>query len=243
VHCRDTRRTPRTQCSYLHSETGYASPRVSRYVRPSQHVNRPLIRHLIAVYQPFMLLALKRWFPDFESHVLALGGMIKPYDLSACFSGLVFGNPAYIQPEARCLPIHPNIPREGKVPHSFYLSRVLFEPLLRRLVKERYPGVRFLRGTATGIVLDTDMRRVTEVEYTSKSGGRVTLPCALFVDCAGMARMGVKWLRKAGLSPPKVITYNPQLRSGFSEYFGFIWHISGLITDGVSSPPTYSVLN
>jgi hypothetical protein len=156
----------------------------------------PIMTRLIAGYQPFMLLALKRWFPDFESQVLAVGGMIKSWTVGQYLSGLVTGDPAYIQPEARCLPKHPNIPRDGKVPQTFYLSRVLLEPLLRSLVKQRYSSVRFLRGTVTGIVLGADKRRVTGVEYADENGGRVNLGCALFVDCTGMARMGVKWLQK-----------------------------------------------
>jgi hypothetical protein len=191
-------------------------------VRLSLPDDLPLIRRSNAVYQPFMLLALKKWFPDFESQVLALGGMIKPYDISLCFSGLVFGSPTYIQPKAQCLPKHANIPMDGQVPHSFYLRRVLFEPLLRKLVKRWYPHVRFMRGTVTGIVLDTEKRRVVQVEYTGESGERANFGCALFVDCTGMARMGVKWLQKAGLPTPKVVTYNARLRYGFSEYFGFI---------------------
>jgi Tryptophan halogenase len=175
-------------------------------------------RYFDVAYQPFILLALKRWFPDFEAHVLALGGTIKPWDVSHYLSGLVYGNPAYIQPEARCLPKHPNIP-SGKVPHSLYLSRVRFEPLLRRLVKQRYPGVRFIKGTVMGVVLDATKTRVTSIEYTAEKGERVSLECALFVDCAGMARTGVKWLYKAGLPSPKVVTYNANMRYGFSECF------------------------
>ena len=183
------------------------------------HLPNLLLTHrLPAVYQPFMLLALKRWFPDFESHVLELGGTIKPYDANLCLSSLVYGDPAYIQPEARCLPKHPNIPREGSVPHTFNLSRVLFEPRLRRLVKERYPNVQFLRGTVTSIVLDPDKRRVTAVEYTTENGKKIMKRgCALFVDCAGVARMGVKWLQKAGLPPPKVSSYDARLRYAFCK--------------------------
>ena len=180
--------------------------------------NLPLTQRFIAVYQPFMLLALKRWFPDFESHVLTSGGTMEPYDVSLCLSGFKYGDPAYVQPGARCLPKHPNIPRDGKVPHSFNLSRARFEPLLRRLVKERYPNVRFSRGTVTGIVLDTDKRRVTAVEYTGENGKRINLRCAMFVDCTGAARMGVKWLQKAGLPPPKVFTYDARQRYGFSKF-------------------------
>ena len=170
-----------------------------------------------------MLLALKRWFPDFESQVLALGGTIKPYAVGECLSGLVVGHPADIQPDARCLPKHPNIPSDGQVPHTFYLMRFLLEPLLRRLLKRRYPNIKCLRGTVTGITLDTDKRKVTGVEYTNEGGERVNLGSALFVDCTGAARLGVKWLQKAGLRPPNAITYNPQLRYAFSEYFRFTW--------------------
>jgi len=170
-----------------------------------------------------MLLALNRWFPDFESQVLALGGVVKPYNVRECFSGLVVGDPASIQPNARCLPKHPNIPRNGQVPHTFYLMRVLLEPLLRRLVKAQYPSIKCLGGTVTRVVLDIDRRKVTRVEYTNENGERVNLECTLFVDCTGAARLGVKWLQKAGLQPPKVLTYNPRLRYAFSEYFRFTW--------------------
>jgi hypothetical protein len=178
---------------------------------------------LIAVYQPFMLLALKRWFPDFESQVLALGGTVKPYVVGECLSGLVVGDPTAVQPDAWCLPKHPNIPRNGQVPHTFYLMRFLLEPLLRRLIKGRYPNIKSLRGTVTGITLDTNGRKVTDVEYTNKNRERMNLGSALFVDCTGAARLGVKWLQKAGLQPPTVITYNPRLRYAFSECFRFTW--------------------
>lgn len=191
-----------------------------------------------------MLLALKRWFPDFESHVLSLGGTVKPYDANLCLSGLVYGNPAYIQPEAKCIPKHPNIPRDGEVPHTFNLTRALFEPLLRRLVKERYPNVRFLRGTVTGIVLDTDKRRVSAVEYTIENERRIMkVRCALFVDCAGVARMGVKWLQKAGLPPPKVSSYDAQLRYAFCKCLQVYLAYFGLFTDGLNSGTTYSTHN
>jgi len=192
---------------------------------------------LNTVYQPFILLALKRWFSDFEAHVLALGGKIKPWDVSQHFSGLVFGSPAYIQPEARCLPKHPNIPSDGKVPQSLYLSRVRFEPLLRRLVKEEYPGVTFVRGTVTGLILDATKKRVTGIEYTGEMSESVNLECALFVDCTGMARLGIKWLQKAGVPPPKVITYNAKMRYGFSECFqSFLLRKVGYISYSISPP-------
>jgi len=101
--------------------------------------------------------------------------------------------------------------------------RVLFEPLLRRLVRGRYPSIKYLRGTVTGIVLDTDKRKVTGVDYINENGERSNLRCALFVDCTGATRLGVKWLQRAGLRPPKVITYNPQVRYAFSEHFQFTW--------------------
>jgi hypothetical protein len=198
---------------------------------------------IIIVYQPFMLLALKRWFPDFESHVLASGGAIKPYDMSICASGLVYGEPTGILPEGRCLPKHPNIPWDGEVTVSFFLSRIFFEPLLRRLVKERHPSVRFLRGTVTGIVLDAEKRRVTGVEYTGENGARKNLGCAMFVDCAGMARMGVKWLQKAGLPPPNVLTYNAQLRYAGSKSCRDYLANLGPFADNAHSPLARSSLS
>jgi len=219
---RDTKWNPRTQNACIRSDTDHAIHWAASYVCPL-HANILPTRRLILVYQPFMLLALKRWFPDFESHVLALGGTVKPYVVGECLSGFVVGDPAAIQPDARCLPKHPNIPRNGQVPHTFYLMRVLFEPLLRRLVKGRYPNIKCLRGTVTGITLDTDRRKVTGVEYTNENRERVHLGCALFVDCTGAARLGVKWLQKAGLQPPSVITYNPRLRYSYSECFRYAW--------------------
>lgn len=219
MHSWHTRRTTRTQSTYLYPKADNANICFPWYAAPCPYVFPNIDTHFNTVYQPFILLALKRWFSNFEDHVLALGGMIKPWDTSLHFSGLVCGDPAYIQPEARCLPKHPNIPNDGKVPHSLYLSRVRFEPLLRRLVKQRYPDVIFIKGTVASVVLDAMKKRVTGIEYTSEKGERVSLECSLFVDCTGMARMGVKWLQKAGVSPPRVITYNANIRYGFSEYF------------------------
>jgi hypothetical protein len=84
----------------------------------------------------------------------------------------------------------------------------------------------------TNVVLDTEKRRVTKVEYARENGERENLGCALFVDCAGAARMGVRWLQKAGLPPPKVLTYNAQLRYGASKSWReYLTHL----TDRMSS--------
>ena len=227
------------------SETRYANIWFPWYAA-SLRFNLPLsmvTHHLITAYQPFMLLALKRWFPDFESHVVATGGTIKPYDVHQCLSGLIYGDPGYIQPEARCLPKHPNIPADGKIPHSFYLSRVLFEPLLRRLVKKRHPHIKFETGTVTGIVLDAGKKRVTGVEYTVDKGKRMKLECAFFVDCTGAARVGVKWLQKAGLPPPNVITYEPRLRYGGGKYFRAYLTNLGLLANVARSLLTHSAIS
>ena len=174
-----------------------------------------LTRTISLVYQPFMLYAMKRWFPDWEEQVTNAGGQIHDYDVNVSLSGAKWGSPSLIQSNPSSLPRHPNIP-SGQVPKHFALSRPIFEPLLRKLALERYPNIRIVTGVVTGIALDSKKRRVQTATYTV-TGAKINQPCAFFIDCTGRGHTGTKWLSQAGLPAPKVITYKSNLRYASSE--------------------------
>ena len=174
-----------------------------------------LTRTISLAYQPFMLYAMKRWFPDWEEQVINAGGQIHDYDVNISLSGAKWGSPSFVQSNPSSLPRHPNIP-SGQIPKHFALTRPIFEPLLRKLALERYPNVRIVTGVVTGIALDSKKRRVQTATYTV-TGAKINQPCAFFIDCTGHGHTGTKWLPQAGLPAPKVITYKPDLRYTSSE--------------------------
>ena len=169
-----------------------------------------LIGTILLVYQPFMLYAMKRWFPDWEEQVIDVGGHVHDFDLHVSYCGAEWESPSLIQSNPSSLPRHPNIP-SGQTPKHFSLSRHSFEPLLRKLVLERYPNIRIVTGLVTGINLDSKKRRIQTVTYTI-TGATINQPCAFFIDSTGRSHMGTKWLSQAGLPAPKVITYKSNLR-------------------------------
>jgi hypothetical protein len=169
-------------------------------------------RATLSVYQPFMLYAMKRWFPDWEEQVINAGGQICDFNINISLSGAKWESPAFIQAKPSSLPRHPNIP--SGTPKHFALTRPFFEPLLRKLVLERYPNISIVTGTVAGIKLDSKKRRV---QTATVAGATIDQPCALFIDCTGSIHTGTKWLSQAGLPAPKVITYKSNLRYTSSE--------------------------
>jgi len=182
------------------------------------------IHHLIGtislVYQPFMLYAMKRWFPDWEEQVINVGGHVHSFEINVSYCGDEWESMSLIQSNPSSLPRHPNIP-SGQIPKHFALSRHSFEPLLRRLVLERYPNVRIVTGLVTGISLDSKKRRIQAVTYTI-TGATTNQPCAFFIDCTGRSHTGTKWLSQTGLPVPKVITYKSNLRYTTSKIFWLV---------------------
>ena len=178
--------------------------------RTQMGTTRRLIGAILLAYQPFMLSAMKRWFPDWEEQVINVGGHVHSFELNVSYSGDEWKSTSFIQSKPSSLPRHPNIP-SGQTPKHFSLSRHSFEPLLRKLVLERYPNIQIVPGLVTSISLDSKKRRIQTVTYTI-AGATKNQPCAFFIDCTGSTHAGTKWLSQAGLPTPKVISYKSNLR-------------------------------
>jgi hypothetical protein len=164
-------------------------------------------------YQPFLLLALRRWFPDWDERVAKQGGFIVPWDVNFHVSGFRLQSPTavYPHPDPSFLPPHPNIPRE-RLPESFCLSRAKFEPLLRKLVVEHRKNIRIVSGLVTGLLTKGDTKNLTGVTYTAGSD-TTEQSATLVVDCSGPAMVGLKALRR--LVNPEAFqtkTYGPKIR-------------------------------
>ena len=164
-------------------------------------------------YQPFLLLALRRWFPDWDERVTEQGGSIVPWDVNFHLSGFRLPSPTaiYPHPHPSILPPHPNIPRE-RLPESFCLSRAKFEPLLRRLVVERRKNIRIISGLVTGLVTKGDTKKLTGVTYTI-GPDTIEQGAYMVIDCSGPARVGLKALKRVVNSEGFATeTYNPHIR-------------------------------
>ena len=164
-------------------------------------------------YQPFLLLALRRWFPDWDKCVAEQGGFIVPWDVNFHLSGFRLASPTvvYPHPDPSILPPHPSIPRE-RLPESFCLSRAKFEPLLRKRVVEDRKNIRIVSGLVTGFLTKDDTKKLMGVTYTA--GCDTTEQNAtLVVDCSGPAMVGLKALKRLVNSGGfETKTYSPKIR-------------------------------
>jgi hypothetical protein len=173
----------------------------------------PSILIILPDYQPFLLLALRRWFPDWDQRVAEQGGFIVPWDVNFHFSGFRLPSPAFLYPypDPSILSPHPNVPRE-RLPESFCLSRAKFEPVLRKLTVERRKNIRILNGLVTGLLMKNDTKRLTGVTYTTGSDS-TEQAAALVVDCSGPARVGLKALKRlVGSKGFETRAYRPNIR-------------------------------
>ena len=164
-------------------------------------------------YQPFLLLALRRWFPDWDERVAEQGGFIVPWDVNFHASGFCLPSPkaVYPHPDPSIFIPHPNIPRE-RLPESFCLSRAKFETLLRKLVVERRKSIRIVHGLVTGLAAKGDTKKLTSVTYTTGSD-TIEQEASLVVDCSGLARVGLKSLKRLVNSEAfETKTYSPNIR-------------------------------
>ena len=173
----------------------------------------PRLLSSAADYQPFLLLALRRWFPDWDGCVAQQGGFIAPWDVNFYASGFRLPSPTaiYPHPEPSVLFPHPNIPRE-RLPDSFCLSRAKFEPLLRKLVVERRRNIRIVNGLVTGLLAEGNTKKLTGVTYTMGSDIKEQ-GASVVVDCSGPARVGLKALRRLVNSESfETKAYSPKVR-------------------------------
>lgn len=132
------------------------------------------------MFQPFLLLALRRWFRDFDKHAIAVGARISPFKFNWWYSGRIIHPPAALYPGAKGLPKHPNLQIEIP-PENLWIGRMTLELLLRRLTLERYKNIRVIRALATGFVLNDKKTKITAVAYTPKGGKPEQIEAAFVV--------------------------------------------------------------
>lgn len=130
------------------------------------------------MFQPFLLLALRKWFQDFDKHAIAAGARISPYNVNLWYSGRTIHPPGVLYPGAKGLPRHPNLQIESP-PEGLWIGRMTLEPLVRRLTLERCKNIRTIRALATGFILDDKKTRITAVAYTPKGGKPEQIEAAL----------------------------------------------------------------
>ncbi len=125
------------------------------------------LTHICAGWVPVILYALRRLFPNFDDEAKKSGIGIVPYNCNAFYMGIpTFCPPENTFPGHGILPKHPNVP-EGKIPEILACSRVSLELLIRRLVKETRPEIRFMRGSVTQLTVMTTTPKAVPHEIIS----------------------------------------------------------------------------
>ena len=90
--------------------------------------------------------------------------------------------------------------------------RAKVEPLLRMLVVGRRKNIRIIHGLVTGLVAKGDTKKLTSVTYTTGSD-TTEQGASLIVDCSGLARVGLKLLKRLVNSEAfETKTYSPNIR-------------------------------
>ncbi|GJJ12742.1 hypothetical protein Clacol_006987 [Clathrus columnatus] len=160
------------------------------------------------IYQPFLVTALLRWFPNFIGECQRLGGRVLPYKPSISLAGKFFATPTY-----------PDF-----VPPSMNISRPGFETLLRKLVLTSCPNVRYVSGTVTGLIQAQSSNAIAGVRIRN-TGEESILLASLII---GPASAGLRWLKelakangnqKASTQLENLrVTYNPKLSYRTCEF-------------------------
>ncbi|THH06443.1 hypothetical protein EW145_g4086 [Phellinidium pouzarii] len=139
----------------------------------------------VHIFQPLALLALRKLFPNVDEEVKNADGRIAAYEVN----GHAFGRPIMK------IPMH-EYP-DGNYPECLFMTRELYERLLRRLVTQSSKRIRWVVGTATGInTVPGDPTTLSSVTIRTPEGNGEKIPAALVIDCTGGTQAGLKWLRR-----------------------------------------------
>ncbi|KAL5511076.1 hypothetical protein ACEPAH_4291 [Sanghuangporus vaninii] len=136
-------------------------------------------------------VALKQLFPNFEDEIRRVDGRIA----KAEYNLQVSDNPNLIHmPEV----VYPN----QNYAQCFFVTRESYERILRRLVTGYSNRIRWVVGTATGLIVDEhDPATITSVAVRTDSETEMTIPASLVIDCTGGSQAGFKWLKRVFSDP------------------------------------------
>ncbi|KAF8492267.1 hypothetical protein JB92DRAFT_3003922 [Gautieria morchelliformis] len=133
-------------------------------------------------YQPFMTLAVRKWFPNFDHEVVKTGARVVPADTKFHVAGVPIEAPWH-QYTAN------NFPTAG------------LETLLRRLVLATCPNVKYVPGTVIALVRpESSGDAIDSVRVRSREGEESNILATLVIDCTGPARGGFRWLQDLSLA-------------------------------------------
>ncbi|KAI5116397.1 hypothetical protein M0805_005865 [Coniferiporia weirii] len=151
-----------------------------------EHVRTRVMQYTsVHVFQPLALYALRKLFPNADQEVRNADGRIADYEMNVH---------AYGRPVMK-LPRH-EYP-DGKYPQCFFMSREMYERLLRRLVVNSSKRIRWVAGTATGVsTASGDPSTLSSVTVRTSEGVEENIAAALVIDCTGGTQAGLKWTRR-----------------------------------------------
>ncbi|KAL5526456.1 hypothetical protein ACEPAF_8179 [Sanghuangporus sanghuang] len=178
-------------------------------------------------FQPIALEALRKYFPSIDDEIRRTNGIISDYEVNCHCHGRHF----------MALP-RQEFP-DGKQPKCFFMSRELYERLLRRLVLNYSDRIRIKIGTVTNLDADpADLVTISSVSVRLPDGDMEDIPATLVIDCTGGTQAGFKWLRRIATDPMNsegLQRYTPSgaipwddLRLAYNtaqKYIRFRWHI------------------
>ncbi|PVF92500.1 hypothetical protein CPB86DRAFT_841373 [Serendipita vermifera] len=180
------------------------------YIPRRTRVAQTFEQHVI-VYQPFVLLALRRLIPNFDASFVRSGGRIQPWAYNSVWSGVPIRPPESTWRGGRKLPRHPNLGNEEQ-PNTIWMTRANLEIYLRRHLLEGCSNVKVVNGVVTGLH-EGAKGMIDKVTYTAKDGKNSTeLDAALVVDCTGQSKAGIKWLKSLGYATIPEVSYDPLQR-------------------------------
>ncbi|KAH8110545.1 hypothetical protein DFH11DRAFT_1620404 [Phellopilus nigrolimitatus] len=142
--------------------------------------------------QPLTYKVLKHLFPNIDEEVRKTDGRIGVADFNIHLAGgRIIRNPTDDYPDGDC-------------PRDFFFSREAFERLLRRLVIESSPRIRWMVGTAANVrTVKDDQMTLSSVVVRMSDHTEKTIPAAMVIDCTGGSQGGLKWLRRVGAEADK----------------------------------------
>ncbi|KAF8479823.1 hypothetical protein JB92DRAFT_3102191 [Gautieria morchelliformis] len=133
--------------------------------------------------RPFMTLAVRKLFPNFDHEVVKAGARVVSADTKFHVAGVPIEAPWH-QYTANNFPTITTLTRAG------------LETLLRRLVLATCPNVQYVPGTVIALVRsESSADAIDSVRVRSREGEESNIPATLVIDCTGPARGGFRWLQ------------------------------------------------
>ncbi|KAK4046352.1 hypothetical protein OIV83_006133 [Microbotryomycetes sp. JL201] len=171
----------------------------ARQTRQSGATASSNITNFTVFFLGLMYPALKAMFSNFEPALYEAGGkIVPPHSVSYKGSGGGFQQ-------------LPDAQKTGWPVRQLYISREALEALLRRLLLSSCKNVDSRVGTAKGIVISQDHKRVGSVMVRSSDGQMENVECELIVDASGTTNGSIGWLKNAGFKTPEKVTYDPAI--------------------------------